>query len=185
MGGSRTLVSHDPEPPTRRLPPQQPGPGRPPEQAPGGVHEREYVEEEAPPPGEDLRDRLRSLQTALAVVGVIALAALGLSLYTLLSDDEEGDGRANASQQRVSNLEDRVDRLEDRVGNRATENSVSELRSEQQELATQVEQLSEQAGGSDAGDQAQQAVGDLQSDLNQLERRVDQLAENQGSGEQP
>lgn len=162
-------MGYDPEPPTRRIPPQPPA-GTPVAQS---QHiEREVVTED------DLRhqqllDKLRSLQTALALVGVLAAAALGVALYAVLSSDEEGDGRG-ASSSRVSQLEEDVDRLNERVEDRATENSVSELRQDVEELNGDVEQAQSEGGGAE---EATQAVEDLRGDVDQLEQQVEDLAQ--------
>jgi hypothetical protein len=171
------------EPPTRRIPPRDPQspqpsqtPGGPP---PGGVRETEYVTEGGPGPEEELRDRVRSLQTALAVVGVLAAAALGVALWSLLGDDDEGGDGRGASTQRVSRLQDRVERLEDRVDERATKNDVSSVEEDLAELRGEVEQASRDDGDDDG---AQEAVDDLRSDLQRLTQRVDRLAAQGGGG---
>jgi len=156
-------VSHDPEPPTRRLDPERAS----------TIRETEYVEG---PTREELLDRLRSLRTALAIVGVLAIAALGVALYSLLSEDDDGDTRQGASPARVSALEDQVDELDNRVDDRATKNSVDELRADQQDLEEQVKQ----AGSSDDSEQLQQSVDQLNDDIQALEQRVDDLAAQQG-----
>lgn len=166
-------MGYDQDPPTRRIPAQQPG-----DPVRTGV-QTEYVS--GPTPAEaDLRDRLRSLQTALAFVGVLAAAALGVALWTLLSEDEEGDGRG-ASPQRVNRLQDRVATLEERVDARATKTTVSDLRADVDGLKADVD---EAAGAAEGGDDAQQAVKTLQGDVEALEQQVADLAEQGVGGEQ-
>lgn len=163
----------DPEPPTRRIPPTPPG-SPPPRET---VRETEYV---ADPEMERLRDRIRSLSTALALTALLAIAGLGVALYTLLADDEEQDGnRRGASPARVSALSDRVDELEDRVGDRATKNSVDSL----EDRVAQVEEQAEQAGeqGGDTA-QLQESIEALDQSVTTLEQRVDELEQ---SGGQP
>lgn len=167
-------MGYDQDPPTRRLPAQPPG-----DPARTGVRETEYVS--GPTPAEaELRDRLRSLRTALALVGVLAAAALGVALWTLLSEDEEGDGRG-ASPQRVNRLQDRVATLEERVGDRATKSSVSDLRADVDALESDVEEAS--AGG-EATEETQAAVETLQGDVEALEQQVADLAAQSSGGEQ-
>lgn len=156
----------DYDPPTRRLPAQPVAPVA----APG------YE-----PPEHEIARRLRSLQSVLAFVGLLAALALGVALYTLLTDEdrEDGDGRRGASTTQVERLESRIDELEDDVDDRATKNSVSELRDDQQQLGEQVEQA---AGGGEQGDEVNAAIEDLQGDVQQLQQRLDDLAEQQAAG---
>ena len=159
------MAGPPPEDPTRRLAPASPPP-------PGGrdplPREYAYVEGDPEPGRGAVLDELRALKRWLAVVGVIALAGLGISLYTLLSEDEDGDGRG-ASRTSVRQLDDRVDQVEDDIRERATKNSVSELREEQEALDTRVDEVSEQAGeGPDAD-----AVSELRSQVEELEGRVE------------
>src|SRR5688572_21591205 len=108
-----------PEGPRRPLPPTTPPPG-------GGAYEREVVVED-PYRIEILLDRLRSLRTAVAIVGVIAVAGLAVAVYTLVTMEEESDAGGGPSRQQVANLDDRVDALEDEVGDRATKADVNRI----------------------------------------------------------
>lgn len=159
----------DPEPPTRRIPPTPPPRGT--------VSETEYVTD---PYLERLRDRIRSLTTAIVLTALLATAALGVALYALLAEDEESDGgRRGASPARVANLSDRVDALENRVGDRATKNDVEAL----EERLAEVQQQAQQAG-EDGGDtaQLQESIEALDQSVQQLEQRVEELEQ---SGGQP
>ena len=63
-----------------------------------------------------LEDAIGSLRTGLMIVGVIAVAALAVSIYSLMQDDEGGGSRSGlATDSRVSDLEDRVDRISRQV----------------------------------------------------------------------
>ena len=125
-----------PDRPTERLQPSPP---------------RQVHEERVAPAGADrdavllrLEDAIGSLRTGLMIVGVLAVAALGVAIYSLVQDDEGGGSRGGlATDSRVSELDDRVDRIsrqvqdlrsadggdgegvEDRVS--ALENTVKEL----------------------------------------------------------
>lgn len=159
-----------PDEPTRRLPPQEPAGQR------ETVRDTTYA---APDPAllhEQLLDRIRSLQTALALVGVLAAVALGVALWGLLSDDDDS-GRRGAGSQRVSALEDRVAELENRIDDRATKNSVERLDSDVDQLRDDVEKATADQGD----DETQQAVEDLRGDVQQLGRRVDELSQQQES----
>ena len=164
-------MAYDREPPTRRIPPTPPG--EPP-------RETEYVD----PALEEIRDRLRSLRTALALAALLATAALGVALYTLLSDEdrEAGDGPRGASSTRVSQLDERVDELESEIDDRATKTAVSDLREDQRELQEQVEKASAQAAEGGGDEETQQAVEDLRGDVQALQQRVDEVAAQQDDG---
>ncbi len=168
------------DPPTRRIPPEQ-VPPRPP--VAGQPYEVDPLLEER----QELRDRIKTLQTALALVGLLALIGLGLALYGVLSPDEEerGRDRTGASPARVENLRERVNELENRIDDRATKNSVQELAAQQEELESSVEQLGEQAQDDGGADDAAQAVEDVQSDVQSLEQRIEELESNQGAGGAP
>jgi 3-phenylpropionate/cinnamic acid dioxygenase small subunit len=142
---------------------------------PGGVRETEYVVD---PEKEELRDRIRSLRTALALTALLATAALGIGLYTLLAEDEEqGVDRRGASPARVAALDDRVDELENRVGDRATKNQLDQIEQRQERLEGQIEQAGEAGGDAEA---VQQSVEQINADVQALEQRVDELAAQQG-----
>ena len=110
MRGSPGFVSTPPPPedppeePTRPLPPATPPPAR------VGVEREVAAPVEDPYRTELLLDQLRSLRTALAIVGVIAVAALAVAVYAVLTKDEVSDAGAGASSQQVADLADRVTR---------------------------------------------------------------------------
>ena len=163
-----------PDDPTRRLQPAAPH---------DPYREPVYAEDDPlAPPGTTLLDRLRSLQRWLAVVGAIALAGLGIALYTLLAEDEEGNDGRGASRQSVRDLRERVEAVEEDVDDRATKTSVSELRGRQEELDARVDQVAEQAGEGGGGAEAQQAAEELQSDLQALEQRVESVEQQAAEG---
>ena len=158
------------DPPTRRIDPEP----RPEAAPPPG---REPLVDDRYAPHEELLDRLRSLRTALALVALLSLAALGVGLWALLEDGNDRD-RRGASPERVSQLEDRADQLEQEVGERASDQSVEELRSQQQELADQVESIGENT----AGEELAQAVEELRQDIAELEQRVEEVEAQQDQG---
>ena len=108
-------MSLPPDRPTERLQPQplQPQPPRQP-----------IVEERVVTSAVDthavllrLEDAVQSLRTGLMIVGVIAVAALGVAIYALMKHDDAGSGSRSglASDARVSQLSDRIDRLSRQV----------------------------------------------------------------------
>ena len=113
-----------------------------------------------------VQDRLRSLTRWLVAIGVLAVAALGVGLWALLSD-EDGDRRSRAAAVRA--LEDRVDELESEV-ERAPSRVVVSVRDEQRALAERVAALEQ--GANDA-------VDDLRRDVEELQARVDELEQQQ------
>jgi hypothetical protein len=66
-----------------------------------------------------LEQTIGSLRTGLMVVGVIAVAALGVAVYALMQANDDGGGGGSrgglASNERVSRLDDRIDRLSRQV----------------------------------------------------------------------
>lgn len=151
---------------TRRMAPATPPP-------PPGTP-REYVLAEGDPAiaRAALLEELRALKRWLAVLGVVAVAALGTALYTLLSEEEDGDGRG-ASRTSVRALDDRVEELEARIDDRATKTSVAKVREEQQELSGQVEELSKQAGEGVDAKAVDEVTEGLRAEVDDLEQRVE------------
>lgn len=157
-----------PEDPTRRLEPAPP---------PSTPRELAYVEGDPVTSRAALLDELRSLKRWLAVVSVLAVAGLGIALYTLLSDREDGDGRG-ASRSSVSQLRERVGELESDVRDRASDDSVSELRQSQEKLEGRVSELGKQAADADDGGDAaaravESATKELRGEIDALEQRVE------------
>ena len=166
------------EPPTRRIDPVPP--------TQHGVVEREVYTDDAAW-RQEIVDRLGSLRTAVALLGVLAAAAFGVGLYALLSDEDtsEGDGRRGASPARVADLEERVDRLESQVEGRATDGDLDEVRQDVADLEGQVEEASQAATqDQDGGDTAelQRAIEDQTAAIEDLQGRVEQLEQQQAAG---
>ena len=136
---------------------------------------------------EVMRDRIRSLRTAVALLGLLALAALAVAGYALLTQEEEVDAKRGASNQRVSALDDRVDKLESDVDDAPSKGSVSGVRSDQKALSERVDKLEArpkakpqaqpQTDGPSAQDvqDVQSSVDDLGRDIEDLNGRVDEL----------
>ena len=148
--------------PTRRLPPT--GPAEP-------LREREVVIAEPDPVWvQEVLGRLRSLRTWVALVGVLALAALGVGLSALLTQEEEADARQSASLERVQELESRVGALESETEDAASEDAIKGLRDQQQALEKRLSAVEDQASD-DSG------VEDVQADVRQLSDAVDQIGQ--------
>jgi gas vesicle protein len=166
----------DPDEPTRRLPPARPA---------EPLREREVVTTEADPGWEQaILDRLRSLRTGLALVGVLATAALGVGLWALLSQEEEGDARQGASRERVQTLEDRVDEVESDTEDAASENAVERLRDQQQELEERLSAVEEQSSDGGGAQDVQADVQQLSDAIEQNGQAIEQLDQRVGDLEQ-
>ena len=167
-------MSTPPDEPTRPLPPSEPPPPR--------VREREvYAPEDDGAWLEELRDQIRSLKTAAALLGVLAVTALGLAAWALLSKDEDdGDGRGRraASATRVSNLAERVDDLESRTKSAPSQGDLDDLEQEQKSLADRLDKVAADSGGQSEG-ASQESVDAIQQDVEDLGRRMDELEQNQ------
>ncbi|HEV2060918.1 MAG TPA: hypothetical protein VGR11_16330 [Solirubrobacteraceae bacterium] len=116
-----------------------------------------------------LEDTLNSLRTGLMIVGVIAVAALGVAVYSLMSQDDDGGGSRSglASDSRVSELDDRVDRIS---------RQVQDLRSgdggdDDAELGNRVEALE-----GTVKELAERPVPDATQAVKELSDRIDDIA---------
>jgi hypothetical protein len=132
-------------------------------------------------------DRIGSLKGAIAVVAVLSLAALGLSIYSLVQSDDKQGG---ASSERVSSLSDRVSRLEGKSANTADAGTTSSLASQLDDkadsadvkrLRDEVGQLRSSVAQAKGGDDSSaQAVSDLDTRLDKLEQQVADLSASSG-----
>ena len=171
-----------PEEPRRPLRPTPPPPA-------GAAYEREVVAPVEDPYRTELLlliDRLRSLRTWVAIVGVIAVAGLAVAVYALINMEEESDAGGGASRERVASLEERVDALEADVRDRATTADVNQIANDVQALEGRVDQVARQArsaassGGTDEQarssiDQLNQNVETLTQSVTALDQRVGEL----------
>jgi archaellum component FlaC len=162
-------MSVPPDRPTERLQPQPP---RPP------VVEERYVAPAADPNAILLRleDAVNSLRTGLMIVGVIAVAALGVAIYALMQDDDGAATRGNAaSESRVSQLDDRIDRLSRQVqdvrSDARSNDETAGLGDRVEALEGTVEQLADRPAPGDAT----QAVQELSERIDDVAADVEQL----------
>jgi polyhydroxyalkanoate synthesis regulator phasin len=137
-----------------------------------------------------LLDQVRSLRNAVVLLGILAVGALGVAVWALLSEEDGGGGGRAASQTDVTALESRVDGLEQEIGRAASRDDVTRLSRDLDSLDARVGTLedtveSPQQGGAGAD---QQAVEELQADVQQLgasvqdiERRLGRLEQQQGA----
>lgn len=177
----------DPDEPTQRLPPAPPA---------EPLREREVVTstELDPTWTEEILGRLRSLRTAVAMVGVLAVLALGAGIWALLTQEEEGDARPGASQERVRELEDRVEALESKTEDAASQKAVERLSNQQRQLEERLSAIEDQSDGdaikdvqadvrqlSDGLEQTGQSIEQAGQSIEQLDQRVDELEQQQDS----
>ena len=121
---------------------------------------------------EQVLDRLNSLRTAVVLIGILAVAGLGVGLWALLTKEEESDARRGASASEVRNLSDRVDQVEQDVQRAPTRGALTQLSRSVDSLDERVTKLEDSVG---AQQSTAQAVEGLQSDMQQLSDAVDQL----------
>ncbi len=131
--------------------------------------------EPAPAPAVDvtavlvrLEDAVNSVRTGLMIVGVIAVAALGVAIYALVREGDTSSGAGGASSARVSELDDRVDRLSRQVQDvRSSDNS-----DDTSALADRVDALERTV--KTLADRPQ--PGDATAAVKELSERIDDLA---------
>lgn len=131
-------------------------------------------------------DRLRSLQTMMALVGLVAVAALGLSIYALIHDKPSNDG---ASQQHVADIDSRVSRLEATAPTSGTTNDLASQLSQKanvqdvQKLSGRVAGLQAAVGkNTTAVSSATGSIGQLKGSVGQLTTQVNQLSQQVANG---
>ena len=163
-------MSTTPPPPDRPTERLQPSPGPP------VYEERVATSPDASAILLRLEDAISSLRTGLVIVGVIAVAALGVAIYTLLQDDESGGGTRSglASDERVSQLDERVDRISRQVqGLRAGgDGGGDEVEQRVAALERSVETLAERPAAD-----PQQAIDELSGRIDEIARDVERLQE--------
>lgn len=125
-----------------------------------------------------LEDAVDSLRTGIMIVGVIAVAALGVGIYSLVSQDDAGDASRSglASDARVSELDDRVDRISRQVQDlREAEGGDDELGERVEALEKTVEELAERPTPGDATEAVKELsdrIDDIAADVEQLKSRT-------------
>jgi hypothetical protein len=149
----------------------------PPDRPSGRLRPSPPAYEERPvPPGGDpnlvllgLEEAVGSLRTGLMVVGVIAVAALGVAIYALVKADGDGGGGSRsglASDERVSQLDDRVDRLSRQIqdARSGSQGSSDDVEDRVAALERTVKTLAERPST------------DPQQAIDQLSERIDDVA---------
>ncbi|MEA2131943.1 MAG: hypothetical protein QOJ85_4834 [Solirubrobacteraceae bacterium] len=168
-----------PDRPTERLQPTAPP-------APQLAYDR-VVEPAAVPVATDpnllfvrLEDAIGSLRTGLVIVGLLAVLALGVALYSLLKNDSTSS-RGGASNARVTRVNDRVSRLSRQVQSlRSGGTSPAALAGRVDALSRSVTALrSSQASSTTAAPDPTKALQDLSTRIDDLDRQVQALKQGQ------
>jgi polyhydroxyalkanoate synthesis regulator phasin len=122
---------------------------------------------------EELRDQVRSLRTAVVLLGILLVVTLGIAAWALLANrgDSGASTRGGASTTRVTDLERRVSDLEARVRSAPTKSALTALSAQQKTLAGRVDAL--EKASKDAA--SQQSVDQVQQDVQDLQKRVDAI----------
>ena len=130
-----------------------------------------------------LLDRLQSLRTAVAIVAVVALAALGVAVWALLHDNGDGTRRQGVSGTRVRALENRVQRLEQRV---PSQQDIASLRDDEQAIAKRVAAAEAAATAAQRrADTLDQRLHDDRQLLRNIQQRVDAVERAQAQSGAP
>jgi len=130
-----------------------------------------------------LEDSLRSLRTAVVLLGLLSVAALAVAVYALINSQEAD--RGSASSGRVARLDDRVDKLSrdlqrtrqstsgtaDRSDVDQVQRSVSEKADAEDVRSLQRTVAKLQAQVADAG-----SNDDTNAALDQIDQRLDDLS---------
>jgi polyhydroxyalkanoate synthesis regulator phasin len=128
---------------------------------------------------EELRDQVRSLKTAVLLLGILTVVTLGIAAWALLAKQDTSGSTANrgVSPGRVTRLESRVSDLEARVRSAPTKSDLADLKAEQKALSTRVGAL--EKASRDAA--SQQSVDQIQQDVQDLQKRVDAIEQQQAN----
>jgi len=163
-------MSIPPDRPTERLQPQPP---------PQPIVEERYAVPAADPNLVLLRieDSLASLRTGLMIVGVIAVAALGVAIYALMKEDDAGTNSRSglASDARVSQLDDRIDRLSRQVQAARSDASGGDEAAAVDERVAALEKTVKTLADRPAPGDATQAVDELSDRIDDVTADVEQL----------
>lgn len=165
-----------PDRPTERLAPSPP---------PRPVHEERVVAPAGDPNVILLRleDAIGSLRTGLMIVGVIAVAALGVAIYGLVTSSEDSGGGSRsglASDARVSELDDRIDRLSRQVQDLRSAGSSGAAGTADEERVAALERTVKTLAERPSAD-PQQAIDELSGRIDDIAQDVEALQQGQTS----
>jgi peptidoglycan hydrolase CwlO-like protein len=157
-----------------------------------GAMREPMIEREVPVADPVLDDAVRSLRAWVVFLGLVALAALAVAVYAVVTKEEESDAQRGATVGQVQNLQRRVDDLQRRLDDVptkdqfATTEDVQKVASAQDDLSKRIARVEKQASDSGDTDQIKQSVDDLQQavdgltqDVDKLNQRVDDLEQRQ------
>jgi outer membrane murein-binding lipoprotein Lpp len=120
-----------------------------------------------------LEDTIASLRTGLMVVGVIAVAALGVAIYALVSGGTSGGSQTD---ERLSQIETRVNSLSRQVENPATSGGAGDpaLGGRVEALERAVKMLAERPATDPT-----KAIEELSARIDSLSKDIEQLKQTQ------
>lgn len=126
-----------------------------------------------------LEDAVSSLRTGLMVVGVLAVAALAVAIYSLVDGNEDGGASRSglASDSRVSDLEDRVDRISRQVQDLRSGDGGADGDEVGERVAALEKTVQELADRPTAD--PQQAIDELSERIDEVAQDVEALEQNQ------
>ena len=126
---------------------------------------------------QEVRDRLRSLTTAVTLVAAVAVAGLGVALWVLFADPQDDRGASGA---RVGQLEDRVRQLESGIERTASRDALATVREQQRSLDQRLQALDAKAERpSEDFNALSDSLVSTQQALEQLTERVEDLEQQQ------
>jgi hypothetical protein len=136
-----------------------------------------YVEPDERLWREEVFARLRGLSGATMIVAVLAVGALGVGLWALFADADDG---RDAGVGRVHQLEQRVQVLEASVRRGPSADQLSSLRERIQALDARLQAVSERLDQPSTELEAtRDALEGTQASVEQLQQRVDELEQQQ------
>ncbi|MDQ3722703.1 MAG: hypothetical protein M3376_06480 [Actinomycetota bacterium] len=124
-----------------------------------------------------LEGSLNSLRTGLMIVGVLAVAALGVAVYALMKEDDGGASSRSglASDARVSRLEDRIDRLSRQVQDVRSDGTGDDDAAALGARVDAIEKTVKELADRPAPGDATQAVQELSDRIDDVTTDVEQL----------
>jgi polyhydroxyalkanoate synthesis regulator phasin len=160
------VLSGDDEP-TRQVPPARPRQPSPPagggSQLPPESHIRTWEEE--------LADRISSLKNWVVMLAIISVAAIGVAVYAVVvANNADTSSGSKVTQSQIDDIESKISELQD---SSASDEAITQLKSEVSDLSDEVDKLQSADSGTDAV--SAQDFSDLQQQVSDLSQQVADL----------
>lgn len=125
----------------------------------------------------ELDHHLRSFRRMLVLVALLAVAALGVAIWSLIANrpQDVDPGPPAATQQQFQDLDERVSSLEGDLAQAPTNADIARLEDRRRTLAARVRDLSTRFEEAQASRVRPSAVEAVEEDLAALTERVDEL----------